>query len=223
MQNNHKKKKLHNAIHIFLLLLLANVVILFITNSKLFLAENFFVSSVKYITALSLYKLIILSFTEINHSADLYISLLYLIFIAAFANIHFATRKNENIYLHDLAFHNWHSFSGVIGFHIYNSLFPRLHLDSKENYSIYESKVSNKKLDVFFIEQLHSKGAHAYFTFMFLFGFVFLPLAAIWTIDVTTIRVVSFWLVCLLMTYTQIKTVFELLLVFRAVANKNKM
>lgn len=139
-----------------------------------------------------------------------------------FINIHIATRKKVNIYLQDIAFYNWNSFSGVIGFHIYDTLSPRLHLDSKENFNIYKSNTSNKKFNEFLIEQLDSKGAHAYFSFMFLSGFVALPFIAVLRIDSAVMSLVSFQIVCVLMTYFQIKTVFEALLICRAYLSAGK-
>lgn len=210
--------RLYNSIHLFLLLILAYVVILSATNNSLLAIDNDITQGIKYVTALSIYKVVILYFTEAGPDADLYLSLLYLVFTAIFINIHLATKNNNAIYLHDIAFCNWDSFSGVIGAHIYSVLYPKLHLDSKENYARYYSSSSNKTLNDFLIEQLDNQGTHSYFTFMFLAGFVALPLLAVWQIDATSTRY-SFWLMCFLMVYFQAKTIFEGFLIYKAFFN----
>ena len=57
---------------------------------------------------------------------------------------------------------------------------------------------------------------------MFLSGFVALPFIAVLRIDSAVMSLVSFQIVCVLMTYFQIKTVFEALLICRAYLSAGK-
>ena len=117
----------NKAIHIALLLRLVWLIILFSTDNKLLLTEHHFLKSIRYLTNITIYMTLILSFSSSKSMVDSFISLLYLIFIALFINLYLATSRNKYIYLNEAAFKNRESFSGVMATHIYGKLLPTIY------------------------------------------------------------------------------------------------
>jgi hypothetical protein len=207
---------LHNAIHILLLLLLATVVILFIVNSNLLLTDNAFINAIKYLTKLTIYKLVILNYSQSMPAADAYLSMAYLIFIFLFINIYFMSTEYKGFCMHDAAIRNMYNFSGVTSIHIYSKLFPSV--DLSNSYKKYTSKIPTKNFDEFLIEQLDSEGTKTHFMIFTALGFVIFPLIAVYLAEANTGHLVKYWLACLAMIYFQTRIIFEAFLIFKALA-----
>ena len=206
------------ATHIALLLVLVWLVVLFSTDNKLLLTEHYFLKTIKYLTNITGYKTIILSYGNPKSSADTFISILYIIFTAIFINLYLATRINKNIYLNIAAFKNRDSFSGVMATHIYGKLSPTIYPHFE--YAKYESKLPVKQFDEFIIEQLTNDGTKSYFVFFSLAAFILLPLFAIYLADVKTTHIVDFRIICVLMVYLQLKVIFEIGLIIKVFFTK---
>ena len=210
----------NKAMHVALLLSLLWLIILFSTDNKLLLAEHYFLQGIKYLTNFTIYKTIILSFSNSKPILDTFISLLYLIFTALFINLYFATCRNKYIYLNEAAFKNRDSFSGVMATHIYGKLLPTIYPHFE--YSKYKSGLPVKQFNEFVFEQLKNEGTKAYFTFFSLAAFVILPIFVIYLTDVKTPRLVDIRLISVLMVYSQVKVIFEVILILKEFFNKDK-
>ena len=219
-QTSNSPNIFNKAIHIALLLSLVWLIILFSTDNKLLLTEHYFLKGIKYLTNITIYKTIILSFSSSKPTVDSFISLLYLIFTALFINLYFATSKNKYIYLNKAAFENRDSFSGVMATHIYGKLLPTIYPHFE--YVKYKSGLPVKQFNEFVFEQLKNEGTKAYFTFFSLAAFVLLPLFAIYIADVKTPGLVDFRVVSVLMIYLQVKVIFEAILILKEFLNKEK-
>ena len=217
-EQNQTTLKTHNVIHIFLLILLATTVILFITNSDLLLADNFFTNGIKYFANMTIFKFFIIKFSQGIPTADAYLSMLYLIFILLFINIYFVSTKYKGFCMHEAALQNLYHFSGVVSLHIYNKLFPSIGMYGA--YRKFTNKTITKDFDEFLIEQLDNEATKNHLLMIAGLGFLILPLIAVYLANSETNHLVKYWMVCLFMVYLQTKITFEAFLIYKALTSK---